>query len=88
MAEQYQVIAKVISQKGTCSAGHKVGDGIDVGGLSPADMCPFAFCAVFPFTTVLQFGGAVPWDEYRDKTRVACPDAENPVVFELRRLRK
>ena len=88
MAEQYQVTAKVISQKGTCSVGHKVGEEFDVGGLTPADMCPFAFYAVFPFTTVLQFGGTFPWDEDRDKTTVACPDAENPVVFELERVRE
>ena len=87
MAEQRQVMAKVISQKGTCAAGHKVGDEFAVGGLTPAGLCSFAFCAVFPFASVLQYGGAFPWEKDLDKTTAACPDAENPVVFELRRER-
>jgi uncharacterized repeat protein (TIGR04076 family) len=86
MAEQRQVIARVVSQKGTCEAGHKVGDEFPVGSLTPTGMCPFAFCALFPFATVLQYGGAFPWEKDPDKTTVACPDAENPVVFELRRV--
>ena len=87
MAEQYQVIARVISQKGTCEAGHKVGDEFAVGGLTPAGVCPFAYCTLFPFVTVLQYGGAFPWEQDADKTTVACPDAENPVAFELKRIR-
>jgi len=87
MAEQYEVKAKVISQKGTCEAGHKVGDEYDVGGATPAGMCPFAYFGMFPSVAVLQFGGSFPWEEDPDKTTVACQDAANPVVFELRRVR-
>jgi uncharacterized repeat protein (TIGR04076 family) len=47
-------------------------------------MCSWAFYALFPFATVLQFGGSFPWEEDKDKTTVACPDPGNPVVFELR----
>jgi uncharacterized repeat protein (TIGR04076 family) len=32
------------------------------------------------------FGGRLPWSEDPDAVTVACPDAENPVVFELRRI--
>ena len=88
MAETVQVIARVISQQGTCEAGHKVGDEFSVGGATAAGMCPFAFYAMFPFFTVLQFGGSFPWEKDPDRTTVACPDAENPVVFELRRVRQ
>lgn len=87
MAEQYRVVAKVVSQKGTCAAEHKVGDEFAVGHTTPAGMCLFAFDAVFPFAAVLLFGGSFPWEEDPDKATVACPDPENPVVFELRRLR-
>ena len=88
MAETVQVIARVISQQGTCEAGHKVGDEFTLGYTTPANMCPFAFYAIFPFFSVLQFGGSFPWEEDLDKTTVACPDAGNPVVFELRRVRQ
>jgi len=87
MAEQYQVIARVVSQKGTCAAEHKVGDEFPIGGMTPAGMCLFAFDAVFPFAAVLLFGGSFPWEEDPNKASVACPDPANPVVFELRRVR-
>ena len=88
MAERYEVVAKVISQKGTCAAEHKVGDEWVIEGRTPGGMCLSAFSALFPSLRVLMFGGAFPWETDPDVTTVACPDAENPVVFELRRLRK
>jgi uncharacterized repeat protein (TIGR04076 family) len=79
------VIAEVISQKGTCVAGHKVGDKFIIGQQTPSDLCSWAFYSLFPFAEVLQFGGSFPWENERNKATVACPDPENPVVFELRR---
>jgi len=79
------VIAKVISQTGTCEAQHKVGDEFVIGQKTPPNLCSWAFYSLFPFTEVLQFGGSFPWEQDSDKTTVACPDPENPVVFELRR---
>ena len=87
MVKERKVAAVVVSQKGTCAAGHKVGDEFAMGDKAPAGMCSWAFYAIFPFATVLQFGGSFPWGENPDKTKVACPDPENPVVFELRQLR-
>lgn len=88
MVEMYEVVAKVISQKGTCSAGHEVNDEFIIGEKTPSDLCSWAFCTVFPFASVLQFGASFPWEDNPDKTTVACPDPENPVVFELKRLRE
>ena len=88
MSEWYQVKAKVISQKGTCSAGHKIGDEFIIGDTLPAGMCSRAFYAMFPFAAALQSGGTFPWEKDADKTTVACPDAESPVVFELTRIKK
>ena len=86
MSEMHDVIAKVISQKGACSAGHKVGDEFLIGQETPAGMCSWAFYALLPFAGVLQFGGSFPWEEDKDKATVACPDPGNPVGFELRRV--
>ncbi len=89
MAEKCEVLVKVISQKGTCSAQHKVSDEwVTNDSQTPEGICPYAFHALFPFAQVLRFGGSFPWETDPDVTTVACPDAENPVVFELRRLRK
>jgi uncharacterized repeat protein (TIGR04076 family) len=87
MAESYPVTVKVISQKGHCEAGHKVGDEWLVEGKTPEGMCAFAFAAIFSLITPLMFGGAYPWEKDPDKTTAVCPDADNPVVFELRRIR-
>ena len=88
MAESYKVSIRVVSQKGTCSQEHKVGDQWIVDKKTPEGICLSAFDALFPFLHVLMFGGAYPWSDDADKVTVACPDAENPVVFELRRLRE
>ena len=88
MSEWYQVKARVISQKGTCNAGHKVGDEFLIRDTLPAGMCSWAFYSLFPFVSALQSGGTFPWEKDADKTTVACPDAENPLVFELTKIKK
>lgn len=87
MADRYEVIARVISQKGTCAYNHKVGDEWRIGTVTPQGMCLSAFAVLFPSLRVLQFGGVFPWEKDPDRATLACPDAENPVVFELRRVR-
>jgi len=79
------VMAKVVSQKGTCATGHEVGDKFAIGQQTPPNLCSWAFYSIFPFAEVLQFGGSFPWEQDINKTTVACPDPANPVVFELRR---
>ncbi|MDH5695389.1 MAG: TIGR04076 family protein [Dehalococcoidia bacterium] len=88
MAERYKVSIRVVSQKGTCAHEHKVGDQWVTNGKTPGGICLSAFGALFPSLRVLMFGGAFPWEDDPDMTTVTCPDAANPVVFELRRLRE
>ena len=82
-----EIIAKVISQKGTCDAGHKVGDEFTLGQMVPPGLCAWAFHALFPLAEVLEFGGSFPWEKDPDKATVACPDPVNPLVIELRRIK-
>jgi len=95
MAEPMKVILKIISAKGFCAAGHKVGDEFDLSkdftlGYSGNGkcICPSAFYAAFPNWRVLRFGGELPWEKDKDTSHLACPDSENPVVIELRRVRE
>ena len=87
MAESYKVRIKVLSQKGHCAAGHKVGDQWVVDEKTPEGLCIFAFGSLLPILPAQMFGASFPWEKDPDATTVACPDAENPVVFKLSRLR-
>ena len=86
MSQSYKVSIRVVSQKGTCALEHKVGDHWIVDKKTPEGICLSAFDTLFPSLRVLMFGGSFPWESDPDVTTVACPDAANPVVFELRRL--
>jgi uncharacterized repeat protein (TIGR04076 family) len=86
MAGSYKVSVEVISQQGSCEAGHKVGDRWIIGEKTPEGLCIFALNALMPCITPLMFGASFPWEKDPDMTTVACPDGQNPVVFELRRL--
>ena len=90
MAESYDVAIRVVSQKGTCEAGHRVGEEWVIKGeefKTPVGICLFAFNSFYPLANALMYGGSFPWESDPDVTTVACPDAQSPVVFELRRLR-
>ncbi len=87
MDNWYKVKAKVVSQKGHCETGHKLGDEYVIDDSVPIGMCSWAFFALFPFVTALKSGGAFPWEKDKDTATVACPDPTNPVVFELKRIR-
>ena len=86
MSQSYKVSIRVVSQKGTCALEHKVGDHWVVDLKTPEGICLAAFNSLSPSLQVLMFGGSFPWESDPDVTTVACPDAANPVVFELRRL--
>ena len=89
MADSYEIRIKVISQKGSCAAGHKVGDEwILPAGKTPEGICLPAFAISYPNIRTLSFGGTFPWEKDKGATTACCPDAANPVVFEIRRIGK
>ena len=86
MAERQEILVKVVSQKGKCEQEHKVGEQWVLGAKTPEGICCSALAALLPNARVLAFGGSLPWESDPDVSTVACPDAFNPVVFELKRL--
>ena len=82
-----KVIAKVISQTGHCDAGHKVGDQWVLTNKTPEGICSGAYHAMNSAAFLLLIGGSMPWGD-PDVATVACPDAKNPLVFELRRVKE
>ena len=85
----YTIVAKVISQEGTCAAGHKVGDRIVFNGRTvEGKICIHALYSFLPKVFAMRYGAEFPWLKDRDMSTHACPDAYNPVVFEIRRIRE
>jgi len=85
----YVIEVTVKSQKGKCALGHKVGDKIVFDGRSVrGDICYSALMVLLPKIYAMRYGVEFPWSEDGDAIFNACPDPENPVVFEIRRIRK
>lgn len=85
----YRVLGKVKSVKGTCNAGHKAGDQLELSGHNTAGLCGFLYHDVFPYIIMLQFGGSFPpeWGN-PDVVQVGCMDTANQVTIQLRRIRE
>jgi len=82
------VIVQVISQEGHCAAGHCTGDQVILDGLHVrGKLCIHALYSMLPKVFAFRYGAEFPWLQDKDVATHACPDAFNPVVFEIRRLR-
>ena len=95
MPNPSKVVMKIISVKGTCAAKHQVGQEFDLGGdftvgMSghPKTICTGLFYAIYPEYRLLRFGGLLPREQDPDVAHVACPDPDNPVVAQLKRIRE
>jgi uncharacterized repeat protein (TIGR04076 family) len=83
------VEAKVLSQKGSCALGHKVGDVVKFTEYGvEGQICIHALYSMLPAVFAMLFDAKFPWLDNPDVKTHACPDAHNPVVFEISRIRK
>jgi len=88
MSEAYDIVARVISQKGTCGHEHKVGDEVLFTGDSvQGRICLSALYSMLPKVYAMRYGAYFPWLEDQNVCTHACPDGYNPVIFELRRVK-
>ena len=85
----YRITAEVISRQGTCDFGHEVGDRVVFDGQTvQGKVCLHALYSFLPKVFAMRYGADFPWLKgSRDVSTHACPDAYNPVVFEIRRIR-
>jgi uncharacterized repeat protein (TIGR04076 family) len=79
-----KVTATILSVKGKCNAGHRVGESFHISCYNPDGLCGFFYHDLFPALSVFQFGGSYPWWS-GDTIEVQCPDAMNLVVMKLER---
>ena len=85
----YTIVARVIRQEGHCNADHRVGDEVLFDGQTvQGEVCIHALYSFLPKVFAMRYGVEFPWLEDQDVATHACPDAWNPVVFELRRVRE
>ncbi len=77
------VKVKVVSAKGVCVYGHRLGDEWVVGFTTPLGICNAAYMALYPHIRVLQRGGSHEYPKGSGVIRIGCPDPWNLVVFEL-----
>ena len=83
------VEAKVKSVKRTCSLGHEVGDVVKFTEIGvEGKICIHALYSMIPGVFAMMFEAQFPWLEDPDKKTHACPDAFNPVVFEIKSIRE
>jgi uncharacterized repeat protein (TIGR04076 family) len=86
--QPYTVVARVVRQEGHCAAGHEVGDEVSLDGLTvQGKICIHALYSLLPKVFAMMYGAEFPWLADKDVATHACPDARNPVVFEIRRER-
>lgn len=76
-----QVKITVKSSHGHCSQRHQPGDSWLLADKTVEGICLSAFCSLLPWVHMLRFDGQPSWD-----VDIACPDADNPVVFRLERV--
>ena len=83
----HNLVAKVLSVKGKCSAGHVPGESFEISCHNSAGLCGFFYHDIFPSLQVFQFGGSLPWWE-GNKIQLQCPDLDNLVTIQLERFER
>ena len=93
-----KIVATPVEIKGICRQGYKVGkpalefevreiEGSRVPCVE-GRVCPEAFGGIYRNALALMYGAELPWavGEGKSTVRTACPDWQNIVVFELKRV--
>ena len=79
-----KIIGTIISIKGHCGAGHKVGDKIELSLHNTGGLCGLFYHDIFPFILLLQYGADYPRDR-PGRAKLECADRRNAVTIELQR---
>jgi uncharacterized repeat protein (TIGR04076 family) len=80
-----EIRAVEIRGRGTCPLDIRVGD-LFRSDREVGAVCHWAAHTLLPLSTALRFGGDIPWEVESGLARVCCPDPDNSVVFEIRRV--
>jgi len=87
--EWYDIAIKVVEVEGLCYLGHKADDEWTIKGLAagtPEGVCVAAYDTLWPYIQTLRWGGKFTYALDPDAVLVRCPDPDNRVVFEVRKV--
>lgn len=85
----YRVVGTIKAVKGSCNAGHKAGDQVDLSVHNTGGLCGSFYHSIFPYVIMLQMGGGFPAEWGNPDVLVAdCIDKMNAVTIELKRIRE
>jgi uncharacterized repeat protein (TIGR04076 family) len=76
--------AEVIAADGPCHAGHQVGDKLTLSCWDTGGLCGYFYHDIFPALSLMQFGGAYPWDT-PGQTQVRCCDKNVNLTMVIRK---
>ncbi|NDV26302.1 TIGR04076 family protein [Desulfovibrio sp. JC010] len=83
-----RVVAKVIETEGTCTIGMKPGDEFELSTHKCGDFCGLFYSNIAGWVTTLQLGGTFPFGDDPDVQVWECPNLNNRVKVELRRIKE
>jgi uncharacterized repeat protein (TIGR04076 family) len=84
----YRVTVTCTDVKGDCAAGQQVGDSATFDGMNfQGRLCIHSLASMMSKLFAMQQGITFGWLTDPDVATHACPDAANPVVYEIRRER-
>lgn len=82
--QPWDILCRVIRVEGVCASGHKVGDEVLVKSNEVVGkICFSALYSMIPKIYAMRYNARLPWLENQCVATHACPDAKNPVVFEV-----
>jgi len=82
--EGRKIIGRVISIKGHCTYGLKVGDEFELSAQSSGGLCGYFYYNLYPYIMTYQFGGKFPESWGGERMEFTCPDIVNHVRIQLR----
>lgn len=83
-----EFVAKVISAKGLCAAGHNEGDEFVINLHKTGGICGFVYHDLFPVLMAAVMGGSIPWWQSPDEGTYECSDKKNLVTFKITKITK
>jgi len=83
-----KVVAKIIETQGDCTIGMRVGDEFELSVHKCGEFCGYFYHNILGWVKTLQFGGTFPLFDDPDVQVWECPNGNNRVKVELKRIKR